>query len=724
MTDASAAVSPAAMRFLPMGRAALLVELDGLDAAMSLYAAIEARRAALRAAQSRLPHAVDRSVHAEDRSAHAEDDLDARAGDAAPRTALMDPFAGVTEVVPAARTVLIRFDPLFTDRDELVAAVRGLDLGGHVERHAKTVTVPVVYDGEDLDAVADLLGVSAVEVVNRHAGHAWTAAFGGFAPGFTYLTGGDPIFDVPRRANPRLAVPAGAVGLAGTFSGVYPRPSSGGWQLIGTTDEPMWDDHRNPPALIQPGDTVRFEPVREWVAMAASVDADRDVAVTGNAVHRESFCETLRETCDGRISDSPHAHDAADATHGVTCSSSVGLSRDDTQVDDSACAADLTIDDPGMFAVFEDDGRRAATMGVTGSGAADPAAFHLANELVGNPIGTPAIETAGGGLRLTVHRTLVLAVTGAPIDVAVSGAYGRTRIMRQEAFLMQPGEQLELGFPQCGFRNYIAVQGGFDAPCVLGSASADTLSGLGPAALTPGTPLAIATSHDSDAARDAVPDAVRDAATRASSDEDAAGDTDWGSAHPAHTDGAILGVPAPVVRTVYTVLTVGQPQPWSAGLPATGEVTTLDVVLGPRDDWFTDQGITDLFDQEWTVTAQSNRVGLRLHGTRPLERRDTRELASEGMVPGAIEIPSNGQPVLFLRDQPVTGGYPVIAVLTKPALALAGQLPPGARIRFRNADGPSPATTAQAVPSASRTSSSQHEPSQTQHQTQSKEPSC
>ena len=174
------------MRILPMGQSAMLVELDGLDAAMALFAAIEARRTAEIAG----PHDGVR----------------------------YDVFAGVREVVPAARTVLVRFDPLLTDRGALSAAVRGLtDADVSVERTTKDMTVPVMYDGEDLQSVADLLGVSAQEIVARHAGHAWRAAFGGFAPGFTYLTGGDPIFDVPRRADPRLEVPAGAVGLAGTF---------------------------------------------------------------------------------------------------------------------------------------------------------------------------------------------------------------------------------------------------------------------------------------------------------------------------------------------------------------------------------------------------------------------------------------------------------------------------------------------------------------------------
>ena len=530
------------MRILPMGQSAMLVELDGLDAAMALFAAIEARRTAEIAG----PHDGVR----------------------------YDVFAGVREVVPAARTVLVRFDPLLTDRGALSAAVRGLtDADVSVERTTKDVTVPVMYDGEDLQSVADLLGVSAQEIVARHDGHAWRAAFGGFAPGFTYLTGGDPIFDVPRRADPRLEVPAGAVGLAGTFSGVYPRQSSGGWQLIGTTDTPMWDEHRTPPALIQPGDIVHFTPVRPSVR---SVEAP------------------------------PPDHEASSPRHGIN---------------------GIRVDDPGMFAVFEDDGRHAATMGVTGSGASDPQAFHLANALVGNPAGTPAIETTGGGLRLTALGDVVLAVTGAPIGIVIHGTDGsRTAIGSQEPFLLAAGEQVTLGIPDHGWRDYIAMQGGFHVDRVLDSASADTLSSIGPKALQRGDTLA--------------------------------------SAH-------------------LPFASVGQPQPWPGDLPASGDLVELDVTLGPRDDWFTAQGVADLLGEEWTVTMQSNRVGLRLHGDRALERGVTRELASEGMVPGAIEIPSNGQPVLFMHDQPVTGGYPVIAVLTEHALALAGQLQPGVRIRFR-----------------------------------------
>ncbi|MDN6854365.1 MAG: biotin-dependent carboxyltransferase family protein, partial [Bifidobacterium crudilactis] len=123
--------------------------------------------------------------------------------------------------------------------------------------------------------------------------------------------------------------------------------------------------------------------------------------------------------------------------------------------------------------------------------------------------------------------------------------------------------------------------------------------------------------------------------------------------------------------------------PWPK-MPLAGRITELAVSLGPRDDWFTRHGLETLFRQVWKVSPQSNRVGLRLQGAETLERNTDDELPSEGTVPGAIQVPSSGQPVIFMRDHPVTGGYPVIAVLDPEALDTAAQMPAGALIRFVN----------------------------------------
>jgi allophanate hydrolase subunit 2 len=119
-----------------------------------------------------------------------------------------------------------------------------------------------------------------------------------------------------------------------------------------------------------------------------------------------------------------------------------------------------------------------------------------------------------------------------------------------------------------------------------------------------------------------------------------------------------------------------------SALPAVGETVTLDIVAGPRTDWFTADALARLTAQDWLVTPQSNRIGLRLAGEQQLERRQHQELPSEGTCSGSIQVPASGQPVLFLHDHPLTGGYPVIAAVAEYHLDLAGQIPPGAAIRF------------------------------------------
>lgn len=197
------------MRILSAGESAVLVEFDGLDATMAHFRALT-----------------------------------------------VDPPPAVVDLVPAARTVLVMFDGPRQPIVDWIARMKPVD---NATERSETITIPVVYDGGDLDEVARLTGLSTTEVVAAHLGQTWTVAFGGFAPGFGYLVGTDSRLHVPRRTSPRTSVPAGSVGLAGEFSGIYPRSSPGGWQLIGRTDAQLWDLDRDPPALLRPGTTVRFE---------------------------------------------------------------------------------------------------------------------------------------------------------------------------------------------------------------------------------------------------------------------------------------------------------------------------------------------------------------------------------------------------------------------------------------------------------------------------------
>ncbi|MFE4311409.1 allophanate hydrolase subunit 1 [Streptomyces sp. NPDC056517] len=162
---------------------------------------------------------------------------------------------GVREIVPAARTVLL--DGV-ADPDRLAAELSGWEVGPLPARVGGAIEIPVRYDGPDLAEVAALWGVSVEAAVRIHAAAEFRVAFCGFAPGFGYLTGLDERYGVPRRATPRTAVPAGSVALAGPYTGVYPRSSPGGWQLIGTTDVVLWDTGREPAALLTPGTRVRF----------------------------------------------------------------------------------------------------------------------------------------------------------------------------------------------------------------------------------------------------------------------------------------------------------------------------------------------------------------------------------------------------------------------------------------------------------------------------------
>ncbi|WP_017584914.1 5-oxoprolinase subunit B family protein [Nocardiopsis ganjiahuensis] len=172
-----------------------------------------------------------------------------------------DPLPGVADVVPAARTVLLRLEP-GADPAAVAEAVTGLRPTAEVgQGTGETVTVPVHYDGEDLADIAELTGLSPREVVRAHTAATWTVAFCGFAPGFGYMVGDDPRLHVPRRGEARTRVPKGSVALAGEFTGVYPRSSPGGWQLLGRTDAVTWDLDRNPPGLLRPGVRVRFEEV-------------------------------------------------------------------------------------------------------------------------------------------------------------------------------------------------------------------------------------------------------------------------------------------------------------------------------------------------------------------------------------------------------------------------------------------------------------------------------
>ena len=281
----------------------------------------------------------------------------------------------------------------------------------------------------------------------------------------------------------------------------------------------------------------------------------------------------------------------------------------------------LEVLQPGLQATLQDDGRTGhMSVGVGRAGAVDHGAYVLANRLVGNRPGQAAIEVTMGGLRVRARTDLYAALTGAPAAATVDG-----RPVAHSALLaLRAGSELVLGLPEAGLRTYLAVRGGFDVDPVLGSRSTDTMSGLGPPPLAEGMVLPVGDGH------------------------------------------------GPMPRIDHAPVAT----------PERGEVT-VRVTPGPRHDWFADPH--QLGTIEWSVSDKSDRRGVRLVGGSVQRHPDLLdvELPSEGMVRGAIQVPPNGEPVIFLNDHPVTGGYPVIGVVRTPDVDRVAQLMPGQSVRLR-----------------------------------------
>jgi biotin-dependent carboxylase-like uncharacterized protein len=282
----------------------------------------------------------------------------------------------------------------------------------------------------------------------------------------------------------------------------------------------------------------------------------------------------------------------------------------------------IRVERPGALTTVQDGGRPGlAHLGVPRSGALDPAAHRLANRLVGNPASAPVLETTLTGV------ALAFAGVPGPVAVAVTGAAAPVTLDGRpaawgDAIAVRSGQVLDVGRARAGVRSYVAVAGGFAVPATLGSVSTDLLSGLGPGRLARGQILAVG--------------------------------------QPSSTRAAI--------------------EPGSGPEPA--RRIDLPVRLGPRDGWLTPAGRATLAGESFTVAIASNRIGLRLEGP-PVRSAAQGELASEGLVWGAVQLLPDGGLVVFLADHPTTGGYPVVAVVDPAGFSACAQAAPGTTVRFR-----------------------------------------
>ncbi|MBP3088915.1 biotin-dependent carboxyltransferase family protein [Corynebacterium sp. sy017] len=287
---------------------------------------------------------------------------------------------------------------------------------------------------------------------------------------------------------------------------------------------------------------------------------------------------------------------------------------------------------PGALSLYQDRGRWGyAQLGVSSSGSFDRFCAARANAALGNTVDAPVIEVLMGGLSVRFHAAAHIIFYGTDSLISITSAAGKKSHSYTGAIIdVQAGDVITLDHADSRLRTYFAIRGGFAVTPILESASSDRLSGIGPA------PLSV-------------------------------GDT----AHCAYDTGEFLAM-----RNWYPTLRQLPPL-WQHK-----QHEILTVTLGPRDDWFSSTTVRSFLQQRYRVTSESDRIGIRLQAPQPIERLKTEELQSEGMVRGCIQIPPSGDPVIFGADHPVTGGYPVIAVLTRESCDRCAQLVPGQTVSF------------------------------------------
>jgi KipI family sensor histidine kinase inhibitor len=481
------------------------------------------------------------------------------------------PFEGLREAVPTHRSLLVLYDPkavAFAQvrRDLFARTARAAEPPPPGRRHE----IPTAYGGEhgpDLAGLARAHGLSEAGVLSLHSSCEYTAFMLGFTPGFAYLGLLPEALDSPRRKTPRVRVPAGSVAVAGRQTAVYPVASPGGWQLVGRTSLRLFDPFRSEPALVAPGDRVRFLPVPELPPPEPPPPLPR---ATG-----------------------PPA---------------------------------LEVLEPGLLTTVQGAARAGyRRFGVSGAGPMDARAHAAANRAVGNPCGAAALECTAVGPSLSFLAPVRFAVGGADLGAVLERTdLGPWPVPLGAAVLARPGNVLRFTGRRSGCRAYVAVRGGIDVPAVLGSSSTDLQGGFGGfagRALAADDGLALGTATGDDLGHDR------------------------------------------------------SPQPC---LPS----VTVRVVLGPQEEHLERESVAHFLATAWRVGPASDRVGCRLDG-RPLRHRGPAEILSDGMVPGSIQVPPDGQPIVMMADAPTTGGYPKIATVVAADLPRLAQLVPGeGEVRF------------------------------------------
>ena len=465
----------------------------------------------------------------------------------------------IVDIVSSFETIAVHFHP--ADGLKVLKHLTSLQLDDPDDLPSpenRTITIPVTYDGADLQALADAKKISASEVISLHCGAEYTVAAIGFSPGFPYLLGLDTKLHQPRHSSPRK-VPAGAVAIAGNQAGIYPFASQGGWHVIGRTEAVLFDPQREHPTLLQPGDKVRF------VEMATQQDT------RPNPLE----CETLTEG--------------------------------------------IHIIQPGALSSIQDHGRWGRQqLGVSPGGAADPVLASIANRLVGNPDDAAVIECTMTGPLLHFG-----------VDTVVSWVGWADR-SSGKPHKITSGTRIDLRSRMSHLRGYVAVAGGIHVPKVLGSRATDLRAVLG------------------------------------------------GHKGRALQAGDILPIGETTTAPVSEKWHVTWPQP-------NGRVIELRYLRGIQAGWFTGESRRMFRETSYAITPTSDRTGTRLQGAK-LELLEPREMVSQPVVCGSVQVPPDGQPIVLMSERQTIGGYPQIGHVISADIPKLARAWPGTLVCFREVD--------------------------------------
>jgi KipI family sensor histidine kinase inhibitor len=470
----------------------------------------------------------------------------------------LHPIPEIVDIVSSFDTIAAHFNP--ADGATVLNHLTSLRLDDGGDRqplHGRTVEIPVAYGG-DIHTLAEAKNLSEREAIDLHRNAEYTVAAIGFSPGFPYLHGLPPQLQQPRLSSPRK-VAAGSVAVAAGQAGIYPFASQGGWHVIGRTDLKLFDPHRESPALLQPGDKVRFVEV-----------------------------ETLRE-------------------------------NEPPRPEFEAVTGGIQIIEPGALSSIQDHGRWGRQhLGVSPGGAADPVLASIANRLVGNPDDAAVIEC-----------TMTGPVLGFDVDARVAWV-GWADVSSGKPHEIKAGDRVDLRSRMCHLRGYVAVAGGIDVTEVLGSRATDLRAVLG--------------GHHGRALQS-------------------------GDILPIGTKGT-----APVSEKWH----VSWPRP-------AGRLIELRYLRGMQADWFTKEAQHHFSGNSYEISPTSDRTGTRLKGSK-LELKEPREMVSQPVVFGSVQVPPDGQPIVLMSERQTIGGYPQIGHIISADIPKLARAWPGTQVRFREVD--------------------------------------